>query len=155
MAMLTSPALEFVMEARVTIGPAIDIGVTPRGERRIIPITGGTFEGPGLRGSVVPGGADWQIIRADGATELEARYTLSMETGGLIYVLNQGLRYGSPEVLRALRDGLSVDRSRYYFRTAPVFETAVPELEWMMRSIFIGDAERFADHVAIRFWRVE
>jgi hypothetical protein len=128
--------------------------VTPRGERRIIPITGGTFEGPGLRGRVVPGGADWQIIRPDGVAELEARYTLETESGGLIYVVNRGIRHGPPEILRALREGVPVDRSRYYFRTAPVFETAVPELDRMMRSIFIGDGERFPDRVAMRFWRV-
>jgi len=153
--MLASPALEFVMEARVTIGPAMDVGITARGERRIIPITGGSFEGPGLRGSVIPDGADWQVIRPDGAAELEARYTLETDSGGLIYVVNRGIRHGSVEVLRALREGVPVDKSEYYFRTAPVFETAVPELAWMMKSIFIGDAERFGDHVAIRFWRVE
>jgi len=152
--MPSSPPLEFVMEAHVTIAPAIDIGVTPRGERRIIPITGGTFEGPGLRGRVVPGGADGQIIRPDGVAELEARYTLETESGGLIYVVNRGIRHGPPEILRALREGVPVDRSRYYFRTAPVFETAVPELDRMMRSIFIGDGERFPDRVAMRFWRV-
>jgi hypothetical protein len=130
--------LEFVMEARVTIASALDIGITVRGERRIIPITGGTFEGPALRGHVVPGGADWQIIRPDGLIELEARYTLMTEAGGLIYVVNRGIRHGTPA----------------YFRTMPVFETAVPELAWMTRSIFIGDAERLADHVVIRFWRV-
>jgi hypothetical protein len=141
--MPTSPPLEFVMEARVTIAPVLDIGVTPRGERRIIPITGGTFEGPGLRGSVVPGGADWQIIRPDGVTELEARYTLMTEAGGLIYVVNRGIRHGWPG-----------DKSQCYFRTVPVFETAAPELAWMLRSVFIGDAERLADYVVIRFWRV-
>lgn len=152
--MLHSPPLEFAMEARVTVAPAVDIGITPGGERRIIPITGGTFEGPGLRGRVVPGGADYQVIRPDQAAELEARYILETESGGLIYVVNRGIRHGPPDVLQALRDGAPVDRSRYYFRTVPVFETAVPELAWMMRSVFIGDGERFADHVAIRFWRV-
>lgn len=141
--MHTSPGLEFVLEARVTVAPAIDIGISPRGQRRIVPITGGMFEGPGLRGHVVPGGADWQIIRLDNVTELEARYTLMTEAGGLIYVLNRGIRHGTPP-----------DKSQCYFRTAPVFETAVTELAWMMRSIFIGDAERLADHVVIRFWRV-
>lgn len=133
------PALEFTMEARVTIAAALDLGA-----RRIIPITGGTFEGPGLRGSVIPGGADWQVIRPDGVTELEARYTLITEAGGLIYVMNRGIRHGWP----------AEKSQQYYFRTAPVFETAVPELAWMTRSIFIGDAERLADYVAIRFWRV-
>ena len=136
--MPASPALEFVMEARVTVALALDIGVTPRAERRIIPITGGTFEGPMLRGHVVPGGADWQIVRADGVIELEARYTLMTEAGGLIYVVNRGIRHGTPA----------------YFRTTPVFETAVPELAWMMRSVFVCDAERLADHVVVRFWRV-
>ncbi len=142
------------MEARVTIAPAIDIGLTPRGERRIIPITGGTFEGPGVRGRVVPGGADWQIVRPDGAAELEARYTLETDAGGLIYVLNRGIRSGPPDVLRKLREGLRVNRSEYYFRTTPIFETSVPDLQWLTRSVFVGDAERFADQVAIRFWRV-
>ena len=138
----------------MTIAPAMDVGLTPSGERRIIPITGGSFEGPGLRGRVIPGGADWQIIRPDATAELDARYTLETESGGLIYVVNRALRHGPPEVLKALREGVAVDKSAYYFRTAPVFETAVPELDWMTRSIFIGDGERFPDHVAIRFWRV-
>ena len=138
----------------MTIGAALDVGISARGERRIIPITGGTFEGPELRGQVIPGGADWQVIRSDGAAELEARYTLRCDSGGLIYVVNRGIRHGSAEVLRALREGAAVDKSEYYFRTVPVFETAAPELAWMMRSVFVGDAERFADHVAIRFWRV-
>ncbi len=150
----TAPLLEFVMEAHVTIGPALDIGRTPRGERRIIPITGGTFEGPILRGRVIPGGADFQMVRPDGAAELEARYALQTDQGGLIYVENRGIRHAPPEVLMALLEGVAVDKSLYYFRTTPVFETAVPELDWMMNSVFVGDAERFANHVMVRFWRV-
>jgi hypothetical protein len=152
--MFIAPQLEFVMEAHVTIGPALDIGAGPGGERRIIPITGGTFEGPGLRGRVIPGGADWQLIRSDDTAELDARYALEAESGGLIYVVNRALRHGPPEVLKALRDGVPVEKSKYYFRATPIFETAVPELAWMTRSIFIGDGERFVDHVTIRFWRV-
>lgn len=142
------------MEAHVTVGPALDVGRAPAGERRIIPISGGTFEGPGLRGCVLPGGADWQIIRPNGTAELDARYTLATESGGLIYVRNRALRHGSPDVLRKLLEGIPVAKSEYYFRTTPVFETAIPELEWMTRSVFVGDGERFPDCVAIRFWRV-
>lgn len=152
--MLTAPGLEFVMEARVSVGAAQEIGCTAAGERRIVPITGGTFEGPGLRGRVLPGGADWQIIRADATAELDARYTLEMESGGLIYVRNRAIRHGSPEVLRRLREGIPVFKSEYYFRSTPVFETAIPELRWMTRTVFIGDGERFPESVAIRFWRV-
>ncbi|HVV44527.1 MAG TPA: DUF3237 domain-containing protein [Bryobacteraceae bacterium] len=152
--MFTAPGLEFVMEARVSVGAAQDVGRVPAGERRIIPITGGTFEGPRLHGRVVPGGADWQIIRADDTVELDARYTLETESGGLIYVWNRAIRHGSPEVLRKLREGIPVYKSEYYFRSTPVFETAIPELRWMNRTVFIGDGERFSDCVAIRFWRV-
>jgi len=152
--MANAPQLEFAMEAHVEVGAALDIGCAPAGERRIIPVTGGTFEGPGLRGRVLAGGADWQIIRPDNTAELDARYTLETESGGLIYVRNRAIRHGSPEVLRKLRDGIPVDKSEYYFRSTPVFETAIPELQWMTRTIFIGDGERFPEYVTIRFWRV-
>ncbi|HVW09270.1 MAG TPA: DUF3237 domain-containing protein [Bryobacteraceae bacterium] len=152
--MSAAPGLEFIMEAQVTVGPALDVGRAPAGDRRIVPITGGTFEGPALRGRVLPGGADWQMIRADNTAELDARYTLETESGGLIYVRNRAIRHGSPDILRKLREGIPVDRSEYYFRTTPIFETAIPDLEWMTRSIFVGDGERFPDRVLIRFWRV-
>lgn|SRR6185312_2863303 len=152
--MPTAPCLEFVMEAHVIVGAALDVGCAPAGERRIIPITGGAFEGPGLRGRVLAGGADWQIIRADNTAELDARYTLETESGGLIYVRNRAIRHGSPEVLQNLREGIPVVRSEYYFRCSPIFETAIPELHWMTRSIFVGDGERFPNSVVIRFWRV-
>lgn len=145
--MAPAPQLEFTLEVRVTIGAPLEVGRGPAGERRIIPITGGTFEGPALRGRVIPGGADWQTLRADGTAELDARYTLETEAGGLIYVRNRALRHG-------WRPGAAMDSCAYYFRTAPVFETAIPELEWMTRTIFVGSGERLEDHVSIRFWRV-
>src|SRR6185312_3242311 len=137
--MSEAPQLEFVMEAHVTVGPPQEIGRAPTGERRIIPITGGIFEGPRMRGHVLAGGADWQIVRADNTAELDARYTLETESGGLIYVRNRAIRHGSPEVLRKLREGIPVYKSEYYFRSTPIFETAIPELQWMTRSIFVGD----------------
>ncbi|HEY4085189.1 MAG TPA: DUF3237 domain-containing protein [Bryobacteraceae bacterium] len=149
-----APQLEFLLEAYVTVGPVQEIGRGPAGERRIVPITGGSFDGTGLRGRVLPGGADWQIIRPDNTAELDARYALETESGGLIYVRNRAIRHGSPEVLRNLREGIPVYKSQYYFRSTPVFETAIPELQWMTRSIFFGDGERFPETVTIRFWRV-
>src|SRR5512142_3170627 len=93
------PGLEFVFEAVVEIGAPVGLGQTPQGHRRIIPILGGRFEGPALRGQVLPGGADWQILHPDGGADLDARYTLETERGGLIYVVNRGVRHGPPEVL--------------------------------------------------------
>ena len=140
--MFTAPQLEFVMEAHVTVGTAQEVGRTPAGERRIIPITGGTFEGPGLRGRVLPGGADWQIVRPDNTAELDARYTLETESGGLIYVRNRAIRHGSAEVLRKLREGIPVDRSEYYFRSTPVFETASQKYDWLNRIIAVATGRR-------------
>lgn len=149
-----APALQFAFEARVDLGPIQELGKLSAGERRIIPITGGTFAGPGLKGRILPGGADWQIVRADGTAELDARYTLETESGALIYVNNQGLRAGSPEVIARLRAGQPVDPKDYYFRAAPRFETSAPELQWLTRSIFICTAERRATQVVLQFWRV-
>lgn len=88
---------EIVWKARVTIGETIALGESKRGVRRIVPITGGTFEGPGIRGKVVPGGADWQLVRPDGVTELYARYLLQTDDGYLIQVINRVLSRRSPD----------------------------------------------------------
>ena len=77
----TPPKLTLAMTIRVQVGPPTELGQVPRGRRRIIPILGGTFEGPNIRGKVVPGGADWQIVRADGFAELDTRYMLQTDAG--------------------------------------------------------------------------
>jgi hypothetical protein len=108
-----------------------------------------------LRGRVLPGGADWQIVRADGLGELDTRYTLETDDGKLIYVQNAGIRHASPEVTAKLMAGQPVDPSLVYFRTVPKFETSAPELAWLMRSIFVGTGERYPADVLIRFWKLE
>jgi hypothetical protein len=152
----------FAFEARVQVGPPLDVGPVPGGRRRIIPILGGAFEGPGdgpekgmpMKGRVLPGGADWQIVRADGLGELDTRYTLETEDGQLIYVQNAGIRHASPEVTARLMKGEPVDPALVYFRTVPKFETSAPELAWLMRSIFVGTGERYPAEVLIRFWKL-
>jgi hypothetical protein len=151
---MPSPQLEFAFEAAAEVAAPLDLGVTPSGHRRIIPITGGSFEGPGLKGRILPGGADWQIVRTDGTAELDARYTLQTDQGALIYVVNRGLRHGPPEVLRRIAAGETVDPRSYYFRSAAFFETSAPELEWLTKTIIIGAGERQRDKVLIRFWKV-
>jgi hypothetical protein len=103
---------------------------------------------------VRPGGADWQIIRADGFTEVDARYTLETEAGDLIYVSNLGIRHAPPDVISKLNAGELVDQTQIYFRSVPTFETAAPDLQWLMRSIFIATGERYPQGVVIKFWRV-
>jgi hypothetical protein len=150
-----APGLVFAFEARVTVGAPVEIGQVARGRRRIVSILGGTFEGPGIKGKVVPGGADWQIIRADGFSELDTRYTLETDKGQIIYVQNGGMRHAAPAVMEKLLKGEAVDPKLVYFRTVPTFETAAPELQWLTRAVFIGTGERYPTEVVIRFWRVE
>jgi hypothetical protein len=149
------PALTFVFEGLADLGPPIEIGQIPHGERRIFPILGGTFEGPLIRGKILSGGADWQIVRADGTAEIDTRYTLETDAGATIYVMNVGIRTGPPEVLARLRAGETVDPKSYYFRTSPRFETSAPELVWMTRAIFVCSAERMSSQVQLRVWRLE
>lgn len=154
---LSRPRLEFAFEARVDVAEPVVIGPTPRGERRMIPILGGDFDGPGsrgtpLRGRVLPGGADWQLLRPDGVSELHAIYLLETDSGARIQVVNRGLRHGPADVMERLRAGQPVDSSLYYFRAAPEFETAAAELDWMNRSLFVATGERRPNRVIIRFW---
>ena len=89
---------EHIWDAKVTIASRIILGASKHGERRIVPITGGTFEGPNIRGEVVPGGEDWQLVRPDGDTELYARYLLKTHDGYLIQVINRVLIHVPPDV---------------------------------------------------------
>jgi uncharacterized protein DUF3237 len=150
-----APGLVLAFEAHVQVGPPMDIGAVQGGQRRIVPILGGSFEGSGMRGRVLPGGADWQIVRADGVLELDTRYTLETDQGKLIYVQNPGIRHAPPEIMAKLAAGQPVDPSLVYFRTVPKFETSAPELAWLTRSIFVGTGERFPTEVLIRFWKLE
>jgi hypothetical protein len=151
----TPPGLEFAFEVRAQVADPLVVGELPNGTRRIIDILGGTVEGPGISGRILPGGADWQMIRReDGFTDVDARYTIETDTGAIIYVQNIGIRHAPIEVMRRLNAGETVDQSEIYFRAVPKFETGDPELAWLMRSIFICTGERYPNGVIIRFFRV-
>ncbi|MFO7285382.1 MAG: DUF3237 domain-containing protein [Gammaproteobacteria bacterium] len=149
------PKLTLAFEMHVQVAQPVDLGEVTHGRRRIVEILGGTFEGPEIKGRVVPGGADWQMIQPDGFSELDTRYSLETDQGEIIYVQNFGIRHAPPEVMRKLNAGESVDPSLVYFRTMPRFETSSPRLQWLVRSVFIGTGERYPDGVRIWFWRVE
>lgn len=136
------------------MGALLDLGDMPHGRRRVVPISGGTFEGPRLKGSVVPGGADWQIVRADGVLEIVARYELRVDDGTLIHVVNTGVRVGSPEIVARLMRGEAVDPSLYYFRTAPRFEAPPGPHDWLNRHLFVGVAWREAQAVRLTVYCV-
>jgi len=144
-----TPELIHIADLVVRIAPPIEIG-----SRRMIPIAGGEVVGPRLRGKVLPGGADSQIMRPDGVTELQARYVIETEEKHLIYVENTGLRHGPPELMAKLQRGEAVDPALIYFRAVPRFETAAPGYAWLMRSLFICSGARFPDRVELRFFQV-
>jgi len=138
----------------VKVGPIQDLGQTARGHRRIVDILGGEANGPRFEGDILPGGADWQIVRPDGTIEVVARYTIRSSSGTLVYVQNDGLRVASPDVLARMSKGELVPFDSYHFRTAPRFETADPSLKWMERATFVGVAAHTPDRVAIGFHEV-
>ena len=154
-AVTAPPRLTFAFEVRAQVAPPIEVGELPQGRRRIVQILGGTFEGPGIKGRVLPGGADWQLIQEDGFSALDTRYTLETDTGRVIYVQNAGIRHAAPEVMKRLLAGEPVDSALVYFRTVPTFETSASELQWLTRSIFIGTGERYPSDVRIRFYKVD
>jgi hypothetical protein len=151
------PSLAILFRAEVKLGAIQEIGETSTswmGRRRIIPIIGGEFAGERLSGEVLPGGADWQIVRPDGVALLDARYTLRTNEGALIYVSNRGVRHGSPEVLAQLARGEEVDPTQYYFRTTPTFETGSPQVAWLNNLIAICSGMRQRDAVVLDFYEV-
>ncbi|MFK8018167.1 MAG: DUF3237 domain-containing protein [Pseudomonadales bacterium] len=150
----TPPRLALAFEVLVEVADPTVIGSLPNGTRRIVDILGGTFKGPGIKGRVLAGGADWQIIRDDGFTDIDARYTLETDKKQLIYVSNIGIRHAPSDIIKRLNAGENVDQSQIYFRAVPKFETAAPELRWLMKSIFVATGERYPNGVVIRFWRV-
>lgn len=148
------PSLRFLYRSVVEVAEPLSIGRLAIGERRIINISGGTFSGPRLSGIILPGGADWQIIRTDGITAVEARYTLQTDDDALIYVVNRGLRHGPDDVMARLAAGEQVDSNLYYFRTTPVFETGSPEYNWLNGVVAVAAGERQASKVIITAYEV-
>jgi len=130
------------------------LGQTPYGERRIIDIHGGTVEGPKLRGKVLHGGADWQIVRSDGVVHLTARYIIETETGGLVLVNAEGYRHGPADVMERLARDETVDPALYYFRTFMRFETSDPAAAWLNRILAIGRGARLNRAVRIEVYEV-
>jgi len=147
--------LQPLLNADITLAPAQELGESPLGRRRIINITGGTFRGERLSGKVLPGGADWQVIRTDGVADLDARYTLETSDGALIYVRNHGYRHGPAEVLKKLASGEDVDPTLYYMRTTPLFETGDQRYAWLNRLICVGTGARKKSSVHLEIFEVK
>lgn len=151
---LTVPQLNFFADLSVQVAKPQEVGQTLHGMRRLIPILGGTVQGDGWAGRVLPGGADFQLIVNDRVAELDARYVVEVDGGDLIYVQNRAVRTAAPEVMARLIRGEVVDPASVYFRCSPSFETASPALAWISERLFIGTGARLPDQVVMRFYEV-
>jgi hypothetical protein len=138
----------------VQVGPISSLGPGPYGERRVVPIVGGTVSGPGIAGNVVPGGADWQILRVDGVLDIEARYAVRTDAGDLFEILSQGYRFGPPEVMERLTRGELVSASEYFFRAVMRFQTGSVALAHLNRTIGIARGHRELGWVRLEVERI-
>lgn len=143
MSTLPEPELRYVYRLDATLGTPVDLGDTPQGRRRIVALTGGRASGPAFTAELIAeAGADWQILRPDGRSVADIRYTLRTDTGALLYVTAHGIRHGAPDVLARLAAGEDVDASEYTFRTAVTIETSDADLAWLNDGIFVAVGAR-------------
>lgn len=140
---------KYVFSLSITIGAPIVAGDFGHGVRRIIPILGGAVRGDDISGTILPCGADFQVIRPNGFTELEAKYSFETDDGAVIYIENVGIRFGPKHLLDRIALGEVVDPSLIYFRSVPKFETGAAKYRWLMENLFIGVGARHPDRVEI------
>lgn len=126
----------------------------PHGARRVIRVLGGRFTGERLEGEILPGGADFQLVRPDGVAEIDVRVMLRTTQGSLIYLTGRGLRHGPAQALQALQSGAAVDPAEYYFRETLFFETDAQELVWLNRVVTVASGERYANSAVIHVFEV-
>jgi hypothetical protein len=146
-----APVLQtkYVFSLAIKVGAPIVAGDLGHGVRRVIPILGGEVRGEGIKGTIFPVGADFQTIRPNGFTELEAKYAFEMEDGAVVYIENIGIRFGPKELMDRIARGENVDPALIYFRSVPRFETGAEKYRWLMDNLFIGVGARHPDRVEL------
>ncbi|MEZ0165996.1 DUF3237 family protein [Kineococcus sp. LSe6-4] len=151
---MSAPTLEELFTLRIEVGDPVDLGPAPDGHRRMVPITGGTLDGPGgLTGRVLPGGADHQVL-TPGFALLDAQYVVETAAGERLSVHNRGVRSGDPADMAALARGEEVDPARVYFRCTPRLSSAAPAWAWVTGRVFVADAHRHPRRVDVRVFTV-
>jgi Protein of unknown function (DUF3237) len=145
---------KYVFSLAIKVGIPIVAGDHGHGIRRIIPILGGEVFGEGIQGKIFPVGADFQTIRPNGFTELEAKYAFEMDDGAIVYIKNIGIRFGPKDMLDRIAKGETVDPALIYFRSVPKFETGSEKYRWLMENLFIGVGARHPDRVEIAVHQV-
>src|SRR5258708_8029729 len=147
--MATGLQTKYGFSLAIRVGGTIVAGDHGHGIRRIVPLLGGEVFGEGINGKIFPVGADFQTIRPNGFTELEAKYAFEMDDGAVVYIENVGLRFGPKALLDRIAKGETVDPALIYFRSVPRFETGAEKYRWLMENLFIGVGARHPDRVEI------
>jgi hypothetical protein len=150
-----TPRLAHVCDFIIELSRPHEMGDTPAGTRRIIPIVGGTVSGPLINGRILGVGADWQTILAGGIADLDARYALETDDGAVIEVISLGIRHASPEVSARIAAGESVPPSDYYMRTSIRLESGHPAYDWVNRAIFVAAGGKVGTTVRLSVHRVD
>ena len=149
------PAMVFMTRIVCEVGALVSLGGPARhGERRYVPLGGGTVDGPELAGTLVEGGVDWQVQRADGVTEIAAHYVIRATDGALIEVQSEGLRHGPPEIMSRLARGEAVAPGKYFFRTQMRFTTGHPDWLHLNRVMALAVGQRERGRVVLEVWRL-
>ena len=149
-----APLLLPMTQVHCQVGTLVSLGAGPHGERRYIPLGGGTVQGPELNGTLVAGGVDWQINRADGVLDIAAHYVIRADDGALIEVRSEGMRHGPAAVMAQLARGELVPREAYYFRTAVRFTTGAPQWLHLNKLLAVAVGQREAAVVKLDFYRL-
>ena len=133
---------EFLMRMEIDLGDSYFLGNTPHGGRRIDVFEGGRFEGPRLKGVILPGGSDLLMARPDNATQPDVRLILKTDDDALIRVTYRGVRHAAPDVMRRIANEELIDPSEYYLRNTPYFETGSEKYGWLNRVVAVGLGQR-------------
>jgi len=149
---MLSPEPIFCIHAQ--LADILHIGRTPYGERRMVGILGGSVEGAKLNGRILPGGADWQIVRSDGVVDIKANYVIETDAGARVLVASEGLRHGPADVIAKLAAGEAIAPELYYFRTVMRFETSDTSLDWLNRILALARGARQANAVELDVYEV-
>ncbi|GIG39259.1 DUF3237 domain-containing protein [Cellulomonas phragmiteti] len=151
---LPPPTVQPFCTLEVELSPVLDLGLGRTGQRRIIPIVGGTVTGR-VSGTILDLGADWQTVLHDDVAELDARYAFRTPDGALVEVVNRGYRYGPPDVMARLASGAPTPPEAYSMRSTARLESGHPDYRWLNRMVFVGTGARHASTVQIDLYSVE
>jgi len=149
-----APSFAPMAQVRCEVDALVTLGPGPYGERRYVPLLGGTVTGPELNGTIVPGGVDWQVARSDGVLDIGAHYVIKTADGALIEVQSNGLRHGPPEVMARLARGEAVGRDEYFFKTLMRFTTGHPAWLHLNKTMAIAVGQREARLVVLDVYRL-